>query len=638
MRPHTGIDPSGLIELPEPADDAWAASGVARAVTAVFAVLVLGTLGIDAAFPMPPPPLVGREAAEEARLHAEAKLSDGSWARMLERDRRLRSRVRGWVNDPYALALYRWLGEAGDRVVVGRDGWMFLQNQVELPTLARRDEESLLGSSAALFATLERFLDARGIEMVALPAPRKSAVCAAFLPPGMDPDAGLDARLVDAVAARGVPVVDLPRLFAEHDPAELYFRRGTHWTEVAADLAAREIARLTGLLVPAAARATRIERVPMPAARQDMTLLFNVGLGLDESRAEALKDDVVALDVVDADGSPLEARFSDPIRRIELIGTSFTHSYQLGPLLEHYVGEPVGVFARDGHLSHSALSRMMARARAEGRLPELLVFEQPNQDTFSRDPWPACGEALQDLLPLATIPLGGATVELAVPRGERVPVRRPVTLANLPAGTAFHTGDGVLALRVRGQVLDELGVQLEVRPDLGRGAASARAYPMRAHWSPQRPELLMPVVLGRPGAPAVTVEIAPAPRKQAAVRVQSIDWVVVLDPTTRVDARASGPVTAAGGWSLRLAFPDGTRVPAHGALVVTLGEAPGGPLELALEGPADATALRVEPAARIVLSLDAQAGAPLAAAVLRGSGAPPAPADVRAFLAGTRAR
>ena len=65
-------------------------------------------------------------------------LGDGSRARLIEYDLRLRSRVRRTVGPYYALALYRSLDETGQRVLAGKEGWLFLRGRAMLPEVTQR--------------------------------------------------------------------------------------------------------------------------------------------------------------------------------------------------------------------------------------------------------------------------------------------------------------------------------------------------------------------------------------------------------------------------------------------------------------------------------------------------------------------
>jgi hypothetical protein len=170
-------------------------------------------------------------------------LDDASW---------VAARFRPWAQ--YAELV--WLGDGGEKAVVGRDGWLFYRPGVQYVT--ERPRPAAGSSSAAeAVATIVAFRDelaARNIHLLLVPAPNKESVYpekltrrAATL--SCAPRA--ETRLVfEQLNAAGVEVVDLFAAFAATKSAPatppaaaLYLAQDSHWSPAGLEVAARTVAR-----------------------------------------------------------------------------------------------------------------------------------------------------------------------------------------------------------------------------------------------------------------------------------------------------------------------------------------------------------------------------------------------------------
>ncbi len=481
----------GLIELE---GDGRAHGVTPRLVCALFLGLIAATGLIDTFASRPPPRLLGREAANDRRRREEARLFDGSLARLFEDDTKVRSRVRGWVSDPWSLFLYRALAEGGDKLVVGKDGWLFLRERVVLDNPGHRSAETIAEQGAALLSTVERWLANHGVRLVVVPVPRKSVVCRKLLPRGVDPAPEIDEQLLQALRERGVTTVDLLAAFADERSEELFFRRGTHWTERAVAIAAREAARAAGILVPEAERSTRLRAVPIPPARQDTVLLNYMGLSREGAALLPVRvEDSRGIDVIDRDGNSVEPAAREGRRRIAVVGTSFTATFGFGELVAHFADEDVRVEARPGTFAMTSLARLFEEARDVG-LPELVILEVPNSAVVHHRPLPRLAQVLSDIGLASSVPvLSTAAFHLAFDPGTATPLdTKRRMLARLPEGAAFHSGDGIVFVRLTGSVV---GAPLEVELAPVEDARLTRAsYAQVATWEAGRTELLLPIV------------------------------------------------------------------------------------------------------------------------------------------------
>lgn len=138
-----------------------------------------------------------------------------------------------------------------DRVILGRDGWMFLRRTrtgvpVTLPVAPFTETE--LAEWTATLAAREAALRERGIRYAVIIAPNKATIYPDLRPDDLtpfQPDTRQD-QLRDALrSGTRVQYVDLrPALReARHDIPDLYYRTDTHWNAFGARAAEREIAR-----------------------------------------------------------------------------------------------------------------------------------------------------------------------------------------------------------------------------------------------------------------------------------------------------------------------------------------------------------------------------------------------------------
>lgn len=441
----SGGDGRGLVRI--------GTAGVARLglpVIALFLLLTAGTGLVDSVWPLPRPELFGIEREEDEALRQDARLFDGSATELFEYDLRLRSRVRRAVSPHYALALYRWLDETGQRVVAGREGWLFLRGRA-MPEVS--DPEAVTAGSAALLAAVGRRLTHVGVDLWVVPVPRKAVLCREFLPRGIDPREELDRQLARALDQRGVHSVNLGPVFAAApDPAALFYRRDSHWTDAGERLAAEAICSRIGCLAYPSERSTSLE--PGPPRRRRVDLPHFVGLTPIPSLPEDLQTEASPTFVVlDAQGDKLDYEVPAAMTRIALAGTSFSALGRLPLYLEHYAGERVFNTARAATTPVVPMLALIRRWRAS--LPEILILETPANLLFKRGSLPMAGDVFAEIAPGACVSL-----DISLPfhpsvgeRGLRVR-RSPQKLARLEPGALFHTGEGLVLLRLRGRILD----------------------------------------------------------------------------------------------------------------------------------------------------------------------------------------
>ena len=136
----------------------------------------------------------------------------------------------GWLDSP--------------KVHFGRDGWLFLADELTWEPQRLVREPPL---RARFLRQLMHVCNRLGVQVLAAIVPDKARVHGERLAADFGPRRGLYAQLLAEFAAAGIPAVDLATVFAAHrraDPGrELYYPHDTHWSGSGVGFAAQAIQR-----------------------------------------------------------------------------------------------------------------------------------------------------------------------------------------------------------------------------------------------------------------------------------------------------------------------------------------------------------------------------------------------------------
>lgn len=599
----------------------------ALGVLVVFVLATVGTLLLDTLLPAPPPRLLLSERTELETKAARASLWDGTLMRLWEDELRLSSRVALLVSGPYATFLYDRLGEVSKHVVHGEDGWLFLAERLWPPA---RSDAQLAGLAGAAVAALERRTAERGLPLIAVPVPRKSVIEREHLPAGLDPRPDLDRAVVEACAERGVSTVDLAPSFSVTDQL-LFYPYDTHWTPSAELLAAGEMVRHAGLTIPDRQRQTAIHfrNGRTPPGRLDILSYMDVQLRGDSLKAVRNQDIAnykVEMRRRAGPEFPPELTVSRNEGRLVISGTSYSDSPNFARYLSHYSQQSVLNGALSGVAFGSQLRELLLRPQ---RLQSAttLFFEFPiHQVFFPEDETGRCvlpeplgmlfGEhPLPNALPLS--PIWELELEDSFRGGQsvRLPARRDSLVAQLARSALFHTGDGVVGLRIVGEVTGP-SVVLELEQDGTR---------LRAPWPVGAKSLDLPLLAEHSGASRVRLFA----RGNGGVRliVERVEPVLeALGGRIRTAVLEPGEAPE-GEWQLHTELRRPLVPQRFAALFLRPATTFHGELSEVLVTPEDPDlaplSLEVRGAVRssyVVLSLARLAGTPIASIELRGSG------------------
>jgi alginate O-acetyltransferase complex protein AlgJ len=165
--------------------------------------------------------------------------------------------IRNFGISVWAAIEYVLFREARSGVVIGRDGWLYTDEEFIVPSAAQED----VARNVSLIAYVQRELAKKGTRLMMVVVPAKARVYPEHLgrrqPPALHRD--LHERIESALLAHHVPVAGvLPALQAGKSRAQVFLRTDTHWTPQGARLAAQATAISVRDLVPPGTKA-RVE-------------------------------------------------------------------------------------------------------------------------------------------------------------------------------------------------------------------------------------------------------------------------------------------------------------------------------------------------------------------------------------------
>ncbi len=583
------MDDSDLIQH----DDSIARKGLRRLAAgvsvAVFVGVLVGAGVIDVVWPAERPQLEGKEKEAEERSRRRARFSDGSLARWVERELRVRSRVRSVVLPDYSFLLYFYLGESTASSLVGRSGWVFIENRVLVNQMPR---PRLFGRIAGIFRALERRLETTGTRLVLSVIPRKSVVEEGHLPRGADPHSEIYPELIEDLESRGLIAPDLLSAYRAEGDEHFYRRVESHWNDRGKIVGAEVVARAGGFLVPKADRHGSLVEIGVDNKNRD---IFRF-MGIDpEPWQEELVEDYgsrkTRLKGAEGHSLPALEPFAEKMTRIALVGTSFTEKSRFPDFLSHFAGEEIWFGALRGTGPVGPLVRSLEEMREKG-MPEVLVWEVPAHSLVSSRglslrehrrsplPLPGIGRAFamapyRDGRVLASFfgddtkgeEPGGHSLE----KGKQEIGQEP-GVATLDSGSLFFSGDGALSVRIKGAVA---GSPVTVRVLAGSEEVSSG-------WNPGEKNLVLPV-LGEGLMSRVVTEIS-CEECSATVKLRSMDLVTDLTTERPVLSESTPLKQGDEGWSQGVEFKEAVGLERFEALRVHIRTPPEsvGPVQVGL--------------------------------------------------------
>jgi hypothetical protein len=320
---------------------------------------------------------VFRQPPTAANLH--------EYERTLEETSLVVKRLRPWTQ----YLQWRFLADAGEKAVVGRDGWLFYRPSVhyivERPIAAPGDGPA---DPLPAIRSFRNQLRARGVRLLLVPVPNKESVYPGMLA-GRADSVGVIAceptrRLLDRLERSGVEYVDLFEVFrraraaeGRSAPGRLYLAQDSHWSPEGARLAAEAVARrvLSAGLVERGDPAF-VERPITVRRHGDLVEMLQV----PQIERSLEPESLACLQVVRSDtGAPYR---DSPESEVLILGDSFLRIYErdepgAAGFIAHLareLGRPLTSIVNDGGAS-TLVRRELARRPTLLRNKALVIWE-----------------------------------------------------------------------------------------------------------------------------------------------------------------------------------------------------------------------------------------------------------------------
>ncbi len=307
--------------------------------------------------------------------------------------------LRPWMQ----YAQFALLGDAGEKALVGRDGWIFYRPALQYLTERPPPElpNTAPGEPLQAILAFRDQLAARGIRLLVVPVPNKGSIYPEMLTGRADRGSVVVCRrsqeLLDGLKAADVEVVDLFAAFRRakqrpenRNPDPLYLRQDTHWSPA-------------GLAVAAVAVAERIKERgwARPGAlryRQKPVRLERVGdlfemLRVPQIERHAAPEKILCRQVVrDQTGALYE---DTPDAEILILGDSFLRVYerdepQAAGFIAHLareLGQPLTSIVNDGGASTLVRQELYRRGELLAN-KKLVIWEFVERDLrFGTEGW-----------------------------------------------------------------------------------------------------------------------------------------------------------------------------------------------------------------------------------------------------------
>lgn len=265
---------------------------------------------------------------------------------------------------------------AGEQVRVGRDGWLFLTDELRFYPNSTNN----LLAHADLIQQTSAALQPMGVQLVVVLVPDKARIYAQYL--RSQPAAENQARYqmaIQALQQRGVKTVNLLNYLIINNIIETYYRSDTHWNQVGAQLAAQAIAqtvRALNLDLPPATFSTdpsggEIERAG------DLIRLMGLENMPNVLRPPVDHETLQRTRQTSADSAG--GLFGDVATPVVLTGTSYSLRANFHGALQQALGCKILNTAKDGGGFLTALTQYLTDDAFIFSKPKVLIWEIPER-------------------------------------------------------------------------------------------------------------------------------------------------------------------------------------------------------------------------------------------------------------------
>lgn len=309
---------------------------------------------------------------------SKADILTGITAKQLETRLEENMPARGMLISTANAIRYKVFHSAGDQVRLGRDDWLFLNDELYVYDQAAAHQQARVELMAATAAALAR----ANVHLVVALVPDKSRIYSDRLDASLRP-AILASRYSTALAAlqhAGVDTVDLAApLSAAARTQAVYYRTDTHWNQTGARIAAEAIAAAVLRSQPdlPATHYASLSSGPEQDRPGDLIRL----MGLEQSPAAwRPAPDREQKVTTERTGSDSElSLFGDHEVAVVLCGTSYSLRGNFQGYLQQALSSEVLNTAKDGGGFLNAITTYLQDEAYKNSPPRVLIWEVPER-------------------------------------------------------------------------------------------------------------------------------------------------------------------------------------------------------------------------------------------------------------------
>lgn len=292
-----------------------------------------------------------------------------------------------FLRDPsielWASAQYLLFREGSSGVMLGREGWLFTNEEYRLPNAYQQ----ALDSNVAKIAAVEKTLKAHNKRLIVLPLPMKVDVYAEYT--ARTPNSRSQQLYADFIAqlrSSSIEATPLRDAFlAQKDQQPLFLKTDTHWTPFGARLAAQELARQHPELIGSTSYRSR--QVAEKTLAGDLTnyLQFNRRLAPERFTPsplvvfETLKDNQEVSD---------DALFGESEQPIMLVGSSYTKidDWNFPGFLKESLQTDLQTTAVEARGPYYAMEQFLQGQQLQDPSITTVIWEFPLRTLLSEEP------------------------------------------------------------------------------------------------------------------------------------------------------------------------------------------------------------------------------------------------------------
>ena len=271
----------------------------------------------------------------------------------------------------------------GDQVRVGREGWLFLTDELRFDA----DGNVHLDARAKLFGGAAQGLEHLGVKLVVALVPDKARLYPGKLATGHYPAYNLS-RYNDALTslrAQNVTVVNLlTPLAAAAQREQMYYISDTHWNQSGAQISANAVALVVRKLGIELERTTFITAAAGEKKERPGDLIRLMGLGDTPDALRPPSDLERPLVTTQASAEASSGLFGDAAVPVALSGTSYSLRGNFHGFLQQALSSKVLNTAKDGGGLLQATTAYLKDDAFKSAKPKVLIWEVPERFLYAK--------------------------------------------------------------------------------------------------------------------------------------------------------------------------------------------------------------------------------------------------------------